>query len=212
MRTPCSRSREHGIRRFARDSRHWHGRGLGNRRPYGDWARSFPHRGGDDLTTPLTAKDRPLSGILLWIIQGLRRPCLPTACFVRGGSVIEMLMASVALAVGVIPEGLPAAITIVLGHRREPHGKAPRHYPQTAAVETLGCTTVICSDKTGTLTQNKMTVQRIYAGVKPSRSPAPAMNRVASCLMPRKPGGCHHKTRAVLSACVPGCSATTRHH
>ncbi len=117
-----------------------------------------------DLTTPLTRKIARFSGILLWVILGLAAVLFAYGVLVRGGSLVEMLMASVALAVGVIPEGLPAAITIVLAigvGRMAGRRAIIRKLP---AVETLGSTTVICSDKTGTLTQNKMTVQRIYAG------------------------------------------------
>ncbi|MEF3696806.1 HAD-IC family P-type ATPase [Desulfolutivibrio sp.] len=117
----------------------------------------------DELETPLTRKIAMFSHVLLVVILGLAAVTFFIG-ILRGESASHMFMAAVALAVGAIPEGLPAAMTIILavGVSRMAARKAViRKLP---AVETLGGVTVVCSDKTGTLTENQMTVREIYAG------------------------------------------------
>ncbi len=117
----------------------------------------------DELETPLTRKISRFSHVLLVGILALAAVNFALG-LARGEGAVDMFMASVALAVGAIPEGLPAAVTIILaiGVSRMAQRRAViRRLP---AVETLGGVTVICTDKTGTLTENQMTVRRLWAG------------------------------------------------
>ncbi len=118
-------------------------------------------RGATVLSTPLTRKLTHFSALLTVVIIALAAVTFAVG-LLRGESAAPMLTAAVALAVGAIPEGLPAAVTITLaiGVKRMVRRQAiVRRLP---AVETLGSTTVICTDKTGTLTTNEMTVRRIW--------------------------------------------------
>jgi len=116
-----------------------------------------------DLSTPLTRKIAEFSRLLLYIILGLAALTFLVGVL-RGEHAAEMFMAAVALAVGAIPEGLPAAVTITLAIGVSRMARRHAIIRRMPAVETLGSTTVICSDKTGTLTENQMTVSRTYAG------------------------------------------------
>ncbi len=116
-----------------------------------------------DLSTPLTVKIASFSKILLIAILFLAALTFGVGLW-RGEGIVDMFMAAVALSVGAIPEGLPAAVTITLAIGVSRMAKRKAIIRKLPAVETLGSTTVICSDKTGTLTENQMTVRRIYAG------------------------------------------------
>ncbi|WP_158116769.1 cation-translocating P-type ATPase [Vibrio cincinnatiensis] len=114
------------------------------------------------LETPLTRKIHAFSRLLLWVILALAG----LTFFIGLGYGLpasETFMAAVALAVAAIPEGLPAVVTITLAIGVRRMAKRNAIIRKLSAVETLGSTNVICSDKTGTLTENQMTVQRLYA-------------------------------------------------
>lgn len=117
----------------------------------------------DILDTPLTKRLSRFSSLLLYIILGMAGVTFVIG-ILRGETWLEMLMAAVALAVGAIPEGLPAAVTITLAIGVSRMAQRKVIIRKLPAVETLGSTTVICSDKTGTLTRNQMTVQEVFAG------------------------------------------------
>lgn len=119
--------------------------------------------GAENLSTPLTLKIAAFSRLLMVIILAVAAAGFVVGV-VRGNPAIDMFMAAVALAVGAIPEGLPAAITITLAIGVSRMARRRAIIRKLPAVETLGGTTVICSDKTGTLTRNEMTVQAIFAG------------------------------------------------
>ncbi len=117
----------------------------------------------DELQTPLTRKIAAFSHMLLWVILALGALTFLVGVL-RGQPMVEMFMAAIALAVGAIPEGLPAAVTVILAIGVSRMAKRRAIVRKLPAVETLGSTTVICTDKTGTLTENQMTVQEIMAG------------------------------------------------
>jgi cation-transporting P-type ATPase F len=116
------------------------------------------------IDTPLTKKITAFSKTLLWMIISLSVITFVVGYFVHGSDVLELFMASVALAVAAIPEGLPAVVTITLAIGVRIMAQQHAIIRKLPAVETLGSTTVICSDKTGTLTKNEMTVTRIAIG------------------------------------------------
>ncbi len=125
--------------------------------------------GQEENETPLRKKMTEISKTLSFLCLGVCAVLFGVG-LIQGKDLLGMLLIAVSLAVAAIPEGLPAIVTIVLalGVRE----MAQRHaiVKRLPAVETLGCASVICSDKTGTLTRNKMTVQEVWTAY-PSAQP-----------------------------------------
>ena len=119
----------------------------------------------EDGQTPLQMKLSQLSKILTWLVLGI---CVLIfgVQLIREGfgmeTVLDSFMVAVSLAVAAIPEGLAAVVTVVLSIGVTNMSKRNAIIRHLTAVETLGCAQIICSDKTGTLTQNKMTVVQSY--------------------------------------------------
>ncbi len=115
--------------------------------------------------TPLQKRLADL-GKVLGVVAVLLCAILFVLALVQGRDVIEMFITAISLAVAAVPEGLPAVVTIVLALGVQRMVKVNTIVRKLPAVETLGSVSVVCSDKTGTLTQNKMTVTRVYVDEK----------------------------------------------
>ncbi|MDD4796813.1 MAG: cation-translocating P-type ATPase [Eubacteriales bacterium] len=117
---------------------------------------------GKEEPTPLQKRLADL-GKLLGILTIVICVALFGIALIQRRDVVEMLITAISLAVAAVPEGLPAVVTIVLAIGVQRMAKAHSIVRRLPAVETLGAVSVVCSDKTGTLTQNKMTVTKAYA-------------------------------------------------
>ncbi len=119
-----------------------------------------------NISREVTPLQRKLEEFGKWlvVICGILVAIIALVGLLRGGKLIDVFLTAVSLAVAAIPEGLPAVVTIALAlgvHRMVRRHALIRKLP---SVETLGCATVICTDKTGTLTKNEMTVRATYTG------------------------------------------------
>jgi P-type Ca2+ transporter type 2C len=134
---------------------------IGMKTAMGNIAHLLQH--AESMTTPLQRRLEQLGRIL--ITAALLLTLLVVAVGVlQGHDVYTMFLAGVSLAVAAIPEGLPAIVTVVLSLGVQRMIKKNAIVRKLPAVETLGCASVICSDKTGTMTQNKMTVTHLWSG------------------------------------------------
>ncbi len=120
-------------------------------------------QGIEDNSTPLQKKLEEFGKIIVYISFFLVALIFLLG-YLRGEELLSLFLTAVSLAVAAIPEGLPAVVTIALALGVQRMVKRHCIIRKLPSVETLGCTSVICSDKTGTLTKNEMTVQVIYQG------------------------------------------------
>lgn len=123
----------------------------------------------EDSETPLQKKLNQLSKVLTWLVLGICVVIFGVQLIKTGinaDTIVDTFMVAVSLAVAAIPEGLAAVVTVVLSIGVTIMSKRKAIIRHLTAVETLGCAQVICSDKTGTLTQNKMTVVQSYGSDK----------------------------------------------
>ena len=119
----------------------------------------------EDETTPLQKKLDNLGKVMGWAALGICAIVFLTGLLrtnFSAESISEMFMIAVSLAIAAVPEGLPAVVTITLAIGMQEMVRRHALIRRLASVETLGSATVICSDKTGTLTQNEMTVRQIW--------------------------------------------------
>lgn len=117
----------------------------------------------ETMITPLQRKLQQLGKILI-IVAILLTVLVVLVGVIQGNDLYTMFLAGVSLAVAAIPEGLPAIVTVALSLGVQRMIKKNAIVRKLPAVETLGCASVICSDKTGTMTQNKMTVTHLWSG------------------------------------------------
>ncbi|MCI6871899.1 MAG: cation-translocating P-type ATPase [Streptococcus hyointestinalis] len=116
----------------------------------------------DETDTPLKQNLNQLSKVLTYVVIIIAAITFAVGVFLRGEAPLAGLMTAVALAVAAIPEGLPAIVTVVLSLGTQTLAKRNAIVRKLPAVETLGSTEIIASDKTGTLTMNQMTVEKVF--------------------------------------------------
>ncbi len=181
---------------------------TGARTELGKLSELIRHAG--DRTTPLEEKLEHFGKRILFACLGLSGLLFARGAFKGDRPWHELLLEAVSLAVAAIPEGLPAITTITLALGMQRMAKRGAIIRKLAAVETLGAATVICSDKTGTLTQNEMTVREVYAGGERFHVTGTGYDPKGDIVAPDgKPVASSHDPLSALLATVSLCNNAT---
>ncbi len=160
---------------------------------------------GPEEDTPLERKLESFGRVLVWSALGIVALLFGLG-LMRGTSPYELFMTSVSLAVAAVPEGLPAIVTVALALGVSRMSRRRALVRKLSAVETLGSTNVICTDKTGTLTMGEMTVQEFYVSEKNYAVTGDGYDPAGAVLAGEKPAGPEHaapllELATIITAC-----------
>ena len=153
--------------------------------------------------TPLQRKMKEVSQVLSLVCVGVCAVMFGVG-MLQHRDILDMFLTAVALAVAAIPEGLPAIVTIVLAIGVGRMAKRSAIIKRLPAVETLGCASVICSDKTGTLTQNRMTVREVWTPAPGLRERALTLGTLCGDAQPGPGGYTGDPTEAAIAQAAAG--------
>ncbi len=137
-------------------------------------------------TTPLQKNIKEVGKLLTFLVLGIAIVTFILECVARPGNPLEAFLTAVAISVAAIPESMPAVITIIMSMGIARLAKQKAVVKHLHSVETLGCCDIICSDKTGTITQNKMTVESTYCdGVLQTagRNKTLSIDKLLACML-----------------------------
>ena len=163
----------------------------------------------EEVSTPLLRQMRRFGRTLTLFILGVSAGVFLFGLLLRGYGVADMFMAVVGLAVAAIPEGLPAIMTITLAIGVQRMARRRAIVRRLPAVEALGSVTVICTDKTGTLTRNEMTVRVVLAAGGCRRGERGRLRAAWGVPSRRRAGPTWRRCRGCRQLPAPGCCATT---
>ncbi len=162
--------------------------------------------------TPLEKALAVLGRIITAFVGAVAALLFCIGVFGRGVPLLSGFLSAVAVAVAAIPEGMPAVVTVIMAMGVQKMSRARAIVRRLHAVETLGGCSCICSDKTGTLTENRMTVEEVVTNFAPFRPPAGAQTPAAGQVLPEAGGseraaGEHSAGERHLLACMLLCNS-----